>query len=243
MGWHSIPSLSLAIRVLWKPLLQTVPDFQPLSPVSVSCKQNHSHTLQLVKKIFSMPSPHVTICRTAATNRVRWKMASTHSYLALLRFSRIYILQLYLSTCHVLTPPKSRFYCFQRMQVLRKYYYIKQFISFTGASLLLVAFGPTYLAESTANARYHKHASSLALNGAEHPVMHISHKLQALHFFSFQPFFFAMQIITLVNLLKTGFEDEYCHLALKSVWTIENFQSFATYVAGIIFVIILCKMP
>lgn len=77
--------------------------------------------------------------------------------------------------------------------------------------------------------------------------MPISRKLQALHFFSLQPFFFFFfcnaPVITPVNLLKPGFEDEYCHLALKSVWTIENFQSFATYVAGIIFVIILCKMP
>lgn len=80
-----------------------------------------------------------------------------------------------------------------RMQVLRKYYYIKQFISFTGASLLLVAFGPTYLAESTANARYRKHFPSLALNGVEHPVMPISSKLQALHFFSLQPFFFFLK--------------------------------------------------
>lgn len=32
-------------------------------------------------------------------------------------------------------------------------------------------------------------------------------------------------------------------LALKSLWRMENFQSFATYVTGIIWVIILHKVP
>lgn len=43
------------------------------------------------------------------------------------------------------------------MQVLRKYYYKLQFISFSGASLVLVAFEPMYLVESSANAKYHNH--------------------------------------------------------------------------------------
>lgn len=79
-------------------------------------------------------------------------MASTHSYLSLLRFSKMYILQFCLSIS-----AKNQTVLSSRMQVLRKYYYKLQFISFSGASLVLVAFEPMYLVESSANAKYHNH--------------------------------------------------------------------------------------
>lgn len=84
-------------------------------------------------------------------------MASTHSYLSLVRFSKMYILQFCLFTCHVFNSAKNQTVLSSRMQILRKYYYKLQFISFSGASLVLVAFEPMYLAEFSASAKYHNH--------------------------------------------------------------------------------------
>lgn len=136
----------------------------------MSCKQDHSYTLQLVKKTFCKLSPHVTICRRAATNCVTWKMASAHNHLSLLQgFPKFRFCSYIYPPINILTPAKNQVLLSSWMQALRKFYYNMQFISFMGPSLLLVAFGSQYLAEATAKAKYQSHFWSPTLHGAECP--------------------------------------------------------------------------